>query len=42
MTVAQSSTESEYKDIAGARSELIWIGALLRELYIAKSKSLIL
>jgi histone deacetylase 1/2 len=31
-TVSHSSTESEYKAIANATAELIWVEALLREL----------
>ena len=34
-TVARSSTEAEYKAVANASSELIWINSLLRELNIS-------
>ena len=34
-TIARSSTEAEYKAIANASSELIWINSLLRELNIS-------
>ena len=34
-TVAHSSTEAEYKAVANASSELIWINSLLRELSIS-------
>ena len=33
-TVAQSSTEAEYKALANATSELLWITSLFRELHI--------
>jgi hypothetical protein len=33
-TVSRSSTESEYKVIADATAEIIWIQVLLRELGI--------
>jgi histone deacetylase 1/2 len=39
-TVSRSSTEAEYKALANATSELIWVEALLRELGIKlKEKS---
>lgn len=34
-TVARSNTEAEYKAVANATSELMWINSLLRELWIA-------
>ena len=34
-TVARSSTEAEYKAVANAASELLWIKSLLRELRIS-------
>jgi hypothetical protein len=39
-TVSRSSTEAEYKALANATSELIWVEALLRELGVKlKEKS---
>jgi histone deacetylase 1/2 len=38
-TVSQSSTESEYKALANATAEIIWIQALLRELNVASPKA---
>ena len=36
-TVARSSTEAEYKEIANATSEIMWIMSLFRELHIISS-----
>jgi histone deacetylase 1/2 len=41
-TVSHSSTESEYKALANATAELIWIQALLRELGVSQRRSPIL
>ena len=35
-TVSRSSTEAEYKSVANATAELIWIESLLRELGVAQ------
>jgi hypothetical protein len=37
--VSRSSTETEYKAVADATAELIWIQVLLRELGIDQSRS---
>jgi hypothetical protein len=37
-TVSRSSTETEYKEVANATAELIWIQVLLRELGIHQSR----
>jgi len=34
-TVARSSTEAEYKAMANATAEVIWVQALLRELQVS-------
>ena len=36
VTVSRSSTEAEYKSVANANAELIWIESLLRELGVAQ------
>jgi hypothetical protein len=41
-TVSRSSTEAEYKEIANATAELIWIQVLLHELGITQPRSPIL
>jgi hypothetical protein len=41
-TVARSSTESEYKALANATAELIWIQSLLKELGVFQPKAPIL
>ena len=41
-TVSRSSTEAEYKAIADATAELIWVQSLLRELKISHSQPPIL
>lgn len=41
-TVSRSSTEAEYKEIANATAELIWIQVLLRELHISQPRSPVL
>jgi hypothetical protein len=41
-TVSRSSTEAEYKEVANATAELIWIEVLLRELGISLAQSPIL
>ena len=35
MTVSRSSTEAEYKSLANATAEIIWVEALLKELGIS-------
>jgi hypothetical protein len=39
VTVSQSSTEVEYKSMANATAELMWIVVLLRELGVSCPKS---
>jgi hypothetical protein len=39
VTVSQSSTEAEYKSMANATAELMWIVVLLRELGVSCPKS---
>jgi histone deacetylase 1/2 len=41
-TVSRSSTESEYKALANATAEIIWIQSLLRELRVSQVQSPIL
>jgi histone deacetylase 1/2 len=41
-TVSRSSTESEYKAVANATAEIIWVQSLLKELGIAQNRSPIL
>jgi hypothetical protein len=41
-TVSRSSTEAEYKEVANASAQLIWIEVLLRELGISLAQSPIL
>jgi hypothetical protein len=38
-TVSRSSTEAEYKALANATTELIWVEALLRELGVKLKES---
>jgi hypothetical protein len=40
-TVSPSSTEVEYKSLANATSEVIWVEALLKELGIPSTLSLV-
>jgi hypothetical protein len=35
-TISRSSTESEYKALANATSELVWVQSLLKELGVAQ------
>jgi histone deacetylase 1/2 len=37
-TISRSSTEAEYKSVANATAELMWIQALLRELGLVMSR----
>jgi hypothetical protein len=37
-TVSHSSTEAEYKAIANATAEIIWVQSLLRELGVSQSR----
>jgi histone deacetylase 1/2 len=41
-TVSRSSTEAEYKAVANATAELIWVQALLRELRVSQRQSPVL
>jgi histone deacetylase 1/2 len=41
-TVSRSSTEAEYKAVANATAELIWVQSLLRELRVSQSQSPVL
>jgi histone deacetylase 1/2 len=41
-TVSRSSTEAEYKAVANAIAELIWVQSLLRELGVSQKKSSVL
>ena len=41
-TVSRSSTEAEYKAVANATAELIWVQSLLRELRILQTQSPVL
>ena len=41
-TVSRSSTESEYKAVANATAELIWVEALLKELGIQQTSPSVL
>ena len=41
-TVSRSGTESEYKALVNATTELIWVHALLGELEVSQRRSLIL
>jgi histone deacetylase 1/2 len=40
--VSRSSTEAEYKAVANATAELIWVQSLLRELRVSQSQSPVL
>jgi hypothetical protein len=40
-TVARSSTEAEYRSLAMAAAELVWLRSLLRELGVALSSSIL-
>jgi hypothetical protein len=39
LTVSKSSTKAEYKAMANATSEIMWIQTLLKELYIPYPRS---
>ena len=41
-TVSRSSSEAEYKVVANATAELIWVQSLFQELGISQSQSLVL
>src|SRR6266498_1717389 len=41
-TVSRSSTESEYKAVANATAELIWVEALLKEIGVPHTSTLVL
>jgi histone deacetylase 1/2 len=41
-TVSRSSTKAEYKAVANATSELIWVQSLLRELVVSQKQPLVL
>jgi hypothetical protein len=41
-TVSQSSTKAEYKDVANATTEIIWIQSLLQELGVSQDRPQVL